>query len=90
MQGTTSSGYQFDIDDKILSDWRFTMALAKCEKRKNAFESLQAMNEMAELLFGDQMEAFFEHIKEKNGGYVPFEVVMNEIKEIFESKVPKN
>lgn len=90
MQGTTKSGYQYDINDEVLNDWRFTMALTKCEKHKNPFDALQGMNEMVELLLGDKMEEFFDHIKKDHNGYVPFQVVMDEIKEILESKAPKN
>ena len=89
MQGTTKSGFQFNVNDKVLKDWRFTMALTKMEKHKTPFDALQGMNEMAELLLGDDMNKFFEHIKSQNEGLVPFEIVTAELKEILE-QFPKN
>jgi hypothetical protein len=90
MQGTTKSGYQFEIDDRILSDWRFTLALTKCQSKKNPLDGLEGIQEMAQLLFGDKYAEFMEFIASKNDGYVPAEVVMSEIQDIFESKIPKN
>lgn len=89
MEGITKSGFKFKVDERVLKDWRFTMALAKMENRKTPFDALQGMNEMTELLLGDQMNAFFDHIKEKNEGFAPFEAVMEELKEILE-QFPKN
>lgn len=89
MQGTTKSGYVYDIDDRILSDWRFTMALTKCQKT-TGMDQIAAMQDMVSLLFGNDYDKFMKHIEEKNDGYVPAEVVMTEVQEIFESKIPKN
>ena len=89
MEGITKSGFKFKVDERVLKDWRFTMALTKMENRKTAFDALQGMNEMAELLLGDQIGDFFNHIKEKNEGFAPFEVVTAELKEILE-QFPKN
>jgi hypothetical protein len=90
MQGITRSGYQFDIDDRILSDWRFTVALTKCQKMKDQFEGLEGIQEMVRLLFGNKYEDFLKFISDKNDGYVPAEVIMAEVQDIFESKIPKN
>ena len=34
MQGETRTGFKFDVDDRILTDWRFTMALTKAQNGK--------------------------------------------------------
>ena len=89
MEVITKSGFKIKVNEKVLKDWRFTMALTKMEKHKTPFDALQGVNEMAELLLGDDMEKFFEHIKAQNDGIVPFEVVTDELKEILE-QFPKN
>ena len=89
MQGTTKSGYDYSIDDRILTDWRFTNALAKCQ-RSEGLKQLEGMHEMVSLLFGDKLEEFMAHIASQNEGYVPAAAIMADVQEIFESKIPKN
>ena len=90
MQGTTKSGYQFNIDNRILKDWRFVSALSSAQKGSSEFEKLGAVVEMTKLLFGDTYEAYLEYIASKNNGYCDADVIMEEIKEIFESAAIKN
>lgn len=90
MQGKTSTGFKYDIDDRILTDWRFTMALSKCQKGKG-MDQLAGAQEMVSLMLGeDGLSDLMNHISEKNDGFVPAEAVMAEVKDIFESKIPKN
>ena len=90
MQGKTKSGFAYDIDDRILTDWRFTMAITKCQNSEG-IKQLEGAQEMVRLLFGDEgFSKFMEHIASQNDGFVPAEVVMAEVQEIFESKIPKN
>lgn len=89
MQGETKSGYKFDIDDRILTDWRFTTALAKCQKSESV-KQLEGMTDMVNLLFGDKLDEFMNHIAEQNDGYIPTEAIMADVQDIFASKIPKN
>ena len=90
MQGKTSTGFKFDIDDRILTDWRFTMALSRCQNGKG-MDQLAGAQEMVSLMLGeDGLSDLMNHISEKNDGFVPAEAVMAEVKDIFESKIPKN
>ena len=89
MQGITKSGYKFDSDDRILTDWRFTTALTKCQKSEGV-KQLEGMTDMVNLLFGDKLDEFVKHIAEQNDGYVPTEAIMADVQDIFESKIPKN
>lgn len=90
MQGETKSGFKYDIDDRILNDWRYTMALTKCQHPSD-IKKLEGATEMVQLMFGDDgLAKFMDHIKERNDGFVPIEVVIEEVQSIFESKIPKN
>lgn len=90
MQGKTRTGFEYNIDDRILTDWRFTMALTKCQNGKG-MDQLSGAQEMVSLMLGeDGLERMMKHISDNNEGYVPAEAVMAEVKDIFESKIPKN
>lgn len=90
MQGKTSTGFKYDIDDRILTDWRFAMALSKCQNSKG-MDQLAGAQEMVSLMLGeDGLSDLMNHISKKNDGFVPAEAVMAEVKDIFESKIPKN
>lgn len=90
MQGETKTGFKFDIDDRILSDWRFTMALTKSQNGKG-LDQLAGAQDMVSLMLGEEgLERMMKHISDQNDGYVPAEAVMAEVKDIFESKIPKN
>lgn len=89
MQGKTRSGFEYDIDDRILKDWRFINALTKCQNSEG-IKQLEGMQEMVNLLFGNKLEDFMKHIAEQNDGFVPTEAIMADVQDIFESKIPKN
>lgn len=90
MQGKTRTGFEYNIDDRILTDWRFTMALTKCQNGKG-MDQLAGAQEMVSLMLGeDGLERMMKHISDNNEGYVPAEAVMAEVQDIFESKIPKN
>ena len=90
MTGKTKSGFKFNIDDRILTDWRFTMALTKAQNSEG-LEQLQGAQQMVALMLGEEGQAkLMEHIAKKNDGYVPAEAVMKEVQDIFESKTVKN
>lgn len=90
MQGKTRTGFEYNIDDRILTDWRFTMALTKCQNGKG-MDQLAGAQEMVSLMLGEEgLERMMKHISDNNEGYVPAEAVMAEVQDIFESKIPKN
>jgi len=90
MQGITKSGFKFEIDDRILKDWRFVSALTKCQQSKTEFGKLEGIMEMASLLFGDRYDEYLKHIASKNDGFCDSQAIMEEIKEILESAKVKN
>jgi hypothetical protein len=90
MQGKTRTGFEYNIDDRILTDWRFTIALTKCQNGKG-MDQLAGAQEMVSLMLGEEgLERMMKHISDNNEGYVPAEAVMAEVQDIFESKIPKN
>lgn len=88
---TTKSGFEYQVDPRILTDWRFTMAIAKTQNGSD-MEKLAGVERMATLLLGnDQYEKLTEHVAGMNQGFVPADAVIAEITEILENaKEPKN
>lgn len=82
MTGKTKSGFEYECDESILSDWRFVMAVSKTQSGKD-LERLAGAGEMVQLLLGaDGYEKLMRHISDRNQGRVPAEAVMAETAEI--------
>lgn len=78
----TKSGFEYTVDPRILTDWRFTMAVAKIQTGTD-LEKMNCVGEMLNLLLGnDQQTKLMEHIAKKNDGFVPAEAIMAEVTEI--------
>ena len=91
MNGKTKSGFKYEINEKILSDWRFLVAASKAQS-KDSSEQLAGAVEMVQLILGnDGYEGLIKHISERNDGSVPVEAVLNEVAEIINNhKETKN
>lgn len=84
MQGITKNGFEYNIDERILSDWRFTSIAAKVEGGSTV-EKIGAAQKMVEMIFGEeQLNKLIDHIASQNDGFVPADEVMNTAKEIIE------
>lgn len=89
IKGKTKSGFQFEYDERILTDWRFVSAVAKTTA-DNEVQKMLGITEIANLLVVD-MGALIEHLKKDNDGFAPSEKVMLELTEIMNaSKTAKN
>jgi hypothetical protein len=91
MQGITKSGFEYNIDERILTDWRFTTAAVKAESGSTV-EKVVAAQKMIEMMLGEeQLNQLVEHIASQNDGFVPTDAIMNVAKEIIEdNKKVKN
>ena len=59
MKITTKTGFECEVNEKILSDYRFVKAIAKT-KSKDPLISASALFDLVELLIGDDTE-LIEH-----------------------------
>lgn len=90
MTGKTKTGFEYDIDDRILTDWRLTTAIVET-RDKDDFKKLKASQQIAKLLLGeDGLDALLEHVAGQNEGFVPTEKFMGELQDIFETQKVKN
>ncbi len=81
MIGTTSSGFNFSSNGRVVNDWRFVRALTAIEKGDDV-EKLYASAQLVNLLLGDKGEAALcKHVAEADGT-VPTDKLMKEVGEI--------
>lgn len=89
----TESGFECEVNEAILQDWRFTKAIAKADS-KDESKQLQGYVEIVELLLGEAgEERIMEHVRTKDG-IVPIKAVNAEvislIKKLKEEQAVKN
>lgn len=87
IKGKTASGYEYEIDENVLTDWRFVSklaSLAELEDSSDAIETdfINAMAEIEHVIFKDKGKSFEKHIAKCNGGTVSTEVLLRELIEI--------
>jgi len=88
--GKTKTGFSFEVDEKMLKDWRLTRALVKMQD-KDMTERFKGVDEALTLLLGDKVDDLMDHLIKKNKGYAPIEKLIAEIKDIMDSvKAAKN
>lgn len=93
IKGITSSGYKYEIEEERLQDWRLLKALAKFKgmseddtvEDEQAFEIIEIMGTVEEIIFKDKGKAFEKHILKKNNGIVAPVVALKELFEIIKS-----
>lgn len=83
IKGITESGFEFEVDDRCLSDWKFMKAIAKSDS-KDQVEQLQGAVTMVNMLLGEEgEEKLIEFVAKDNDGYAPSDKVSAIVKEIF-------
>lgn len=91
MKITTKSGFKFDLDERIIDDWRVVKAMGRADDTENPTEMLAGTIELVSLIFGKDENRLVEHIRKKNDGYAPMEALKDELLSVFEKvKTIKN
>lgn len=86
MKGTTSSGFEYNLDETALDDYELLEDLCELDNGNTA-RIISALNR---LLGTEQKDRLKEHLREENGR-VPASKMMIEMGEIFNSvKAGKN
>jgi len=90
IEGVTSTGFEFNYDERILNDWRYVRAISGAHK-KDKLDKLASSTEIADLLLGDDgMDKLIEHVQSLNDGYAPADQVEKLIIEIMRASKVKN
>lgn len=84
IEGKTKTGFKFKIDERIISDLRVFEQITILQNG-NPSEIMAATVTLVELIFGKDKKKLEEHIAKKNDGYVPIEVVTQELLDVLTS-----
>lgn len=95
MKGVTESGFEYDIEEEKLSDWRVVKKLAKLtelasEDEGDALRFINIMSDIEELIFKDKGRAFENYILRQNNGTVAPAVALKDLISIFKNARSKN
>lgn len=85
IKGKTATGFEFEVDERILSDFRFIDAMAGASQDEDYSKFFQSLSKLSPLIFGvDGDKKLMKHIQDLNDGYVPVEKVISEFKDVIE------
>lgn len=86
MKGKTKSGFEFDVEDTVLDDYRILKALNEVSEGKSG----KVTYIINKLLGSEQEEALMTHVEELNNGKCSASGMVAELNEIFEALKAKN
>lgn len=81
IKGKTESGFKFEVDERVLDDWRLITNIELAESTVLT-EKVKGVTALVHLLLGDNEPKLMEHIAKKNGGFIPTESIINELASI--------
>lgn len=85
LSGKTKSGFQFNIDERIVNDQRLLRLIVKAES-EDASVKVQATEELYTFLLGEKgYDDLIKHVMKQNDGYCPANVFSSEFLEILNS-----
>lgn len=82
IKGKTKSGFNYEIDEEALNDYRLLKEIARVEEEPLRFPFL-----LERLLTSEQEEKLLNHLEDEKGRVDP-DKVMDEIKDIFSNTKP--
>lgn len=83
--GVLSNGLKYEVDERILNDFRLVDAIALSESNDNA-EKLRGLTDYCKLIIGDaNMKKLQKMLKKENGGFIPQEAIYEAASEIMEA-----
>lgn len=78
VKGKTESGFKFEIDERVLEDWRLVTNIEMAEST-NMTEKVKGVAALVHLLLGNNESKLMEHISKKNDGFIPTECLIAEL-----------
>lgn len=81
IKGKTSTGFAYEVNEKITTDWRFTKAIASSAAKDDSAKIAGYINMITLLLGDDGEEKLCQHCMEEDGT-IPTERISEEVLEI--------
>lgn len=89
IQGTTKSGFAYEIDESLADDFRLVEAIADADS-DDASDKLRGTVNLVRLLLGEKgKKALYKHLQETRGS-VPTEAVIEAATEIMQAAREKS
>ena len=82
IKGKTSSGFEYEVNEKVRNNWLFVRAVAKAESAPTEEEKLIALVETVHLLLGEEGENQLCQFLVDDEGIVPSDRLIGEVREI--------
>lgn len=79
ISGKTRSGFEFEVDERLLDDWDMCEQLTRAQSEDRA-ERMSGFFELGRLLLGDKLKKLKKHVK--TDGIVPVNLMIEELAEI--------
>ncbi len=80
----TKSGFKCEVDERALNDWRMVDYIGLIDSN-DLTEQIEGFRGLVHLLLGDNVKALEKHIMDKNNGYIPTDIMSEELREIITS-----
>ncbi|MCQ2211306.1 MAG: hypothetical protein MJZ34_13560 [Paludibacteraceae bacterium] len=91
IKGETKSGFKFEIDERVLKDWRVIRLVAKIEKNENPMDTVEYIENVGNKILTEKgFNKLLKHIEKQNDGFCLIDDVGNEIADIFAQINSKN
>lgn len=82
VKGTTKSGFNFTIDERIFGDYRFTDVIAESKIADTPEDKMVAFKKVADMMLGNNKQGLIDHICSRNEGFCPNSEFERELSEI--------
>ena len=83
MKITTKSKFKFELDERIINDWRVMKAMGRADNTADPEEMLAGSIELVSLIFGEDEDRLIKHIMAKNDGFAPMDALKDELLSVF-------
>lgn len=78
VKSKTKTGFKFEIDERVLEDWRLILNIERAEST-NQTERVKGVASLVHLLLGDNEAKLMEHISKNNDGFIPTDKIIEEL-----------
>lgn len=90
MKGKTASGFKFEVDDRIIDDWRLLEAVSDTTS-EDSIVQMNGLVKCIRLMLGDNgLNDLKDHIAKSNDGYIPSTKMSAEVTDIMNACKAKN
>ena len=85
IEGKTSSGFEFKIDEKLLEDFLFMRAFERANS-SDPEDQVAGTVDLVRIMFNDEAEEerYYKHLAKQHGGRVPADIIGKELGEIID------